>query len=75
MGGYGALASKNTRRRYRENKVDAAVLPKLTAEDLKELGVAAVKLADHRPAPPDLHRLAILFSFQLSGDCAGNGKG
>ena len=46
---------------FRENKVDAAVLPKLTAEDLKDLGVAAVKLADHRPAPPDLHRLAILF--------------
>src|SRR5271167_3184794 len=27
---------------FRENKVDAAVLPKLTAEDLKDLGVAAV---------------------------------
>ena len=25
---------------FRENKVDAAVLPKLTAEDLKDLGVA-----------------------------------
>jgi class 3 adenylate cyclase len=27
---------------FRENKVDAAVLPNLTAEDLKDLGVAAV---------------------------------
>src|SRR5215469_10699398 len=27
---------------FRNNKVDAAVLPKLTAEDLKDLGVAAV---------------------------------
>ena len=27
---------------FRENKVDAAVLSKLTAEDLKDLGVAAV---------------------------------
>jgi hypothetical protein len=27
---------------FRENKVDAAVLPKLTAEDLRDLGVAAV---------------------------------
>jgi len=27
---------------FRENKVDAAVLPKLTAEDLKDLGVLAV---------------------------------
>jgi class 3 adenylate cyclase len=27
---------------FRENKVDAVILPKLTAEDLKDLGVAAV---------------------------------
>ena len=27
---------------FRENKVDAAILPKLTADDLKDLGVAAV---------------------------------
>ena len=27
---------------FRENKVDAAILPKLTAEDLRDLGVAAV---------------------------------
>ena len=27
---------------FGENKVDAAVLPKLTAEDLKDLGIAAV---------------------------------
>jgi SAM domain (Sterile alpha motif) len=27
---------------FRENKVDAAVLPKLTAEDLKDLGIGAV---------------------------------
>ena len=51
---------------FRENKVDAAVLPKLTAEDLKDLGVAAVgdrrKLLDAiadlqlgaKPEPPPL---------------------
>jgi hypothetical protein len=27
---------------FRDNKVDAAVLPKLTADDLKDLGIAAV---------------------------------
>ena len=27
---------------FRENKVDEAVLPKLTTEDLKDLGMAAV---------------------------------
>jgi len=27
---------------FRENKIDAAVLPKLTVEDLRDLGVAAV---------------------------------
>src|ERR1700748_3089154 len=27
---------------FRDNKVDAVVLPKLTADDLKDLGVAAV---------------------------------
>jgi hypothetical protein len=30
---------------FRENKVDPAVLPKLTAEDLKDLGIAAVGIA------------------------------
>jgi hypothetical protein len=34
--------STNTRRLFRENKIDAAVLPKLTVEDLRDLGVAAV---------------------------------
>ena len=28
---------------FRENKVDAAVLPKLTAEDLKDLGVSGCR--------------------------------
>jgi hypothetical protein len=28
---------------FRENKIDGAVLPKLTAEDLKDLGVALVR--------------------------------
>jgi hypothetical protein len=34
--------SRRIRLGIRENKVDATVLPKLTAEDLKDLGVAAV---------------------------------
>ena len=41
---------------FRENKVDAVVLPKLTAEDLKDLGVGAV--GDRRKlleAIADLH--------------------
>jgi class 3 adenylate cyclase len=38
VGGCGASVSKA----FRENKVDAAVLPKLTAEDLRDLGVVAV---------------------------------
>ena len=42
MGGCAASVLKNTRRHSAENKVDAAVLPKLMAEDLKDLGVAAV---------------------------------
>jgi hypothetical protein len=29
-------------RAFRENEVDAEVLPKLTAEDLRELGVTAI---------------------------------
>ena len=28
--------------KFRENKIDAEVLPHLTADDLRELGVAAV---------------------------------
>jgi SAM domain (Sterile alpha motif) len=45
---------------FRENKVDAAVLPKLTAEDLKDLGVTAVgdrrKTVEGNP-PPDGARM------------------
>ena len=37
-----SLVLEECERAFRENKVDAAVLPKLTAEDLKDLGVAAV---------------------------------
>ena len=50
MGGCGALASSNTRRSFRENDIDETVLPSLTHENLKELGVASfghrVKLLD-----------------------------
>ena len=37
-----SLGLQDYEKAFRENKVDAAVLPKLTAEDLKDLGVAAV---------------------------------
>jgi len=30
---------------FRENKIDDTVLPRLTAEDLKDLGVGVVELA------------------------------
>ncbi len=43
MGGWlRNLGLEEYERAFRENKVDAAVLPKLTAEDLRDLGVAAV---------------------------------
>ena len=37
-----SLGLEDYEKAFRENKVDAAVLPKLTAEDLRDLGVAAV---------------------------------
>jgi class 3 adenylate cyclase len=40
---------------FRENKVDVAVLPKLTAEDLRDLGVAAV--GDRRKLPEAIEGL------------------
>jgi SAM domain (Sterile alpha motif) len=42
VGGYGASGLEEYETAFRENKVDAAILPKLTAEDLKDLGLAAV---------------------------------
>jgi hypothetical protein len=36
------LASERYEAAFRENEIDETVLPKLTAEDLKELGVAAL---------------------------------
>jgi hypothetical protein len=40
---------------FRENEIDETVLPTVTAEDLKDLGVDIVghrrKLQCHRPAP------------------------
>ena len=48
--GCGAWASGSTRRSFRENDIDETVLPSLTHENLKELGVASfghrVKLLD-----------------------------
>ena len=48
--GCGAWASGSTRRSFRENEIDETVLPSLTHENLKELGVASfghrVKLLD-----------------------------
>ena len=40
--GYGALASDSMRLRSAENDIDETVLPGLTAEDLKELGVTSL---------------------------------
>src|ERR1700745_464468 len=37
-----SLGLEDYEKAFRENKVDAAILPKLTAEDLRDLGVAAV---------------------------------
>ena len=40
--GCGALASESMRRAFRENEIDETVLPSLTHETLKELGVTAL---------------------------------
>ena len=40
--GCGALASGQYEAAFRENEIDETVLPSLTAEDLKELGVASL---------------------------------
>jgi hypothetical protein len=37
----GSLAMLAAMRRFRENDIDETVLPRLTAEDLNELGVAS----------------------------------
>src|SRR6516162_8175328 len=37
-----ALGLEQYEANFRDNKVDAAVLPQLTADDLKDMGVAAV---------------------------------
>jgi SAM domain (Sterile alpha motif) len=37
-----AVSPDERDRSFRENEIDGAVLPRLTAEDLKELGVAAL---------------------------------
>ena len=42
-----ALGLEQYEATFRENDVDAELLPKLTADDLKELGVTFV-----RPSPP-----------------------
>ena len=35
---------------FRENAIDEAILPKLTADDLRDLGAAAVAVDGQRPA-------------------------
>ena len=40
--GYEASNSANTRRHFSDNKIDADVLPQLTDDDLKDIGVSAV---------------------------------
>jgi hypothetical protein len=51
-----ALALDNMKPAFRENNVDESVLPNLTAEDLKDLGIATVghrqKLLGAIPAGP-----------------------
>ena len=39
--GYEASDSANTRPNFRDNKIDADLLPRLTADDLKDIGVSA----------------------------------
>ena len=41
-GGCGVSASDEYEAAFRENKIDGEVLPQLTAEDLKDIGVAIV---------------------------------
>jgi hypothetical protein len=37
---------------FRENAVDAEVLPRLTTDDLKEMGVVPIGHRRHQDAPP-----------------------
>ena len=41
-GGFAVLGSVNTRRSFRDNKIDADLLPRLTVDDLKDIGVSVV---------------------------------
>ena len=41
-GGFAVSASANTRRSFRDNKIDADLLPRLTVDDLKDIGVSVV---------------------------------
>lgn len=40
--GYGASASKKYEAEFRENEINEQILPSLTQEDLKEIGVGPV---------------------------------
>jgi hypothetical protein len=37
--------------KFRDNKIDTDVLPQLTADDLKDIGVSAVGAGCSRPSP------------------------
>jgi hypothetical protein len=45
-----SLGLENYEQAFRENEINEWVLPSLTAEDLKELGVGALDTAVHRRA-------------------------
>ena len=50
-----ALGLERYEATFRENDVDAELLPNLTADDLKELGITS-----RRPSPPILEAIAAL---------------
>ena len=50
---------------FRENKIDADVLPRLTADDLKDLGISAV--GDRRRLLDAIATLAGAISTEASG--------
>ena len=52
--GCGGLASNSMRRSFRENTIDDTVLPRLTAEDLKDLGadLSGIAVSCLTPSPP-----------------------
>jgi predicted ATPase len=70
--GCGSLASKQYEATFRENEVSEKVLPNLTAEDLKDLGVGMV--GHRRMLLPLQVRIGAATGMVVVGDLVGSGE-